>query len=145
MQKKKIVTVLIVIATVVLAGIAVFTAYRLYELRQESVAPTAPESKPEAVAPQTTSCTQLAFVLGTSEPSASPSDSPTASPSDSPTASPSDSPTTTPTTPPAGTSTPAAGTGTAAPSLPEAGVSYPTLVSAGLGILIILGSLVLIF
>ncbi len=48
MNKKKIVTVLIVIATVILAGVAVFTAIRLYQLREEAVAPTAPTSEPAA-------------------------------------------------------------------------------------------------
>lgn len=47
-MRRRIITILIIIATVVLAGIAVFTAYRLYQLRQEQVAPTAPESTPGA-------------------------------------------------------------------------------------------------
>ena len=46
--KGKISTILILIATVVLAGVAIFTAFRLYKLRQEAVAPTAPVSKPKA-------------------------------------------------------------------------------------------------
>lgn len=46
--KKNWVTVLIVIATVILAGIAVYTAIRLYQLRQTSVAPNAPSSQPGA-------------------------------------------------------------------------------------------------
>ncbi len=54
MNKKKIVTVLIVIATVILAGVAVFTAIRLYQLREEAVAPTAPTSEPAAVEPEDT-------------------------------------------------------------------------------------------
>ncbi|MBU0572599.1 hypothetical protein KKH23_03975 [Patescibacteria group bacterium] len=61
MNKKRIVTILIVIATIALAGIAVFTAIRLYQLRQEPVAPTAPTSKPKAAAPE--SCTALTFTL----------------------------------------------------------------------------------
>jgi hypothetical protein len=40
--KNKIVTVLVLLATLVLAGVAIFTAFRLYQLRQEAVAPTAP-------------------------------------------------------------------------------------------------------
>lgn len=47
-MRKKIVTILVVLATIVLAGIAIYTSIRLYQLRQESVAPTAPESAPEA-------------------------------------------------------------------------------------------------
>lgn len=46
--KSRIVTFLIVGATLVLAGIAVFTAIRLYTLKDQPVAPTAPESEPEA-------------------------------------------------------------------------------------------------
>jgi len=52
--KSKIVTFLIVGATLVLAGIAVFTAIRLYTLRNQPVAPTAPESEPSAAASGTT-------------------------------------------------------------------------------------------
>ena len=48
--KNKLTTALILIATVILAGVAIFTAYRLYKLRQEAVAPTAPTSKPKAAA-----------------------------------------------------------------------------------------------
>ena len=36
--KNKFVTIIIASATVVLAGIAIFTAVRLYQLRQDSVA-----------------------------------------------------------------------------------------------------------
>ena len=46
--KGKIVTALVVIATVILAGVAIFTAVRLYQLRSQPVAPTAPESEPAA-------------------------------------------------------------------------------------------------
>ncbi|OGM05169.1 hypothetical protein A2715_03365 [Candidatus Woesebacteria bacterium RIFCSPHIGHO2_01_FULL_39_32] len=46
--KGKVVTALVVIATVILAGVAIFTAVRLYQLRREPVAPTAPESEPAA-------------------------------------------------------------------------------------------------
>lgn len=60
-MKNKITTIGIIIATLVLAGIAIFTAYRLYQLRQQAVAPTAPESKPAAGAPS--SCSGLAFNL----------------------------------------------------------------------------------
>ena len=46
--KKNFVTILMVVATVVLAGVAIFTALRLYQLRSQPVAPTAPESTPGA-------------------------------------------------------------------------------------------------
>jgi hypothetical protein len=60
-MKNKITTIGIILTTLVLAGIAIFTAIRLYNLRQQSVAPTAPESKPEAAVPQ--SCTALTFTI----------------------------------------------------------------------------------
>ena len=88
MNRKKILTILIVIATVILAGIAIFTAVRLYQLRNEPVAPTAPTSKPEAATPQTQSCTTLAFTIGGESPTPTPTDSPTPTPSESPTATP---------------------------------------------------------
>lgn len=46
--KGKLGTVLILLATLVLAGVAVFTAIRLYDLRNQSVAPNAPSSVPHA-------------------------------------------------------------------------------------------------
>ena len=95
-MKNKIATIGIIIATVILAGVAVFTAVRLYQLRQEAVAPTAPTSKPKAQeAP--ISCRALSFVLGaTSTPTPTPTGSPTATPTS--TATP--TPTATPTNPP---------------------------------------------
>lgn len=46
--KKNLTTILMVGATVLLGGVAVFTAVRLYQLRSEPVAPNAPQSEPEA-------------------------------------------------------------------------------------------------
>src|SRR3989344_1490719 len=46
--KGKFTTALVVVATVILAGVAIFTALRLYQLRQESVSPGSPESAPFA-------------------------------------------------------------------------------------------------
>jgi cytoskeletal protein RodZ len=147
MNKKKAVTILIVLATIVLAGIAIFTAVRLYQLRQKAVAPTAPESKPEAIAPKTKSCTQLAFTISAQE---SPTPSPTATPTTTPTATPTTTPTTTPTASPTAspTSSPIAQaspspTATSQPELPEAGITWPTLLSAGAGIILLIISLAL--
>ena len=56
--KGKIVTGLIVIATVILAGVAIFTALRLYQLRRESISPTSPESQPQAW-----DCSKYTFAL----------------------------------------------------------------------------------
>jgi len=47
-SKNKIATTLVVIATLLLAGVAIFSAVRLYNLRTQSVTPTTPESEPEA-------------------------------------------------------------------------------------------------
>lgn len=46
--RSKFFTILTVTITVVLAGVAIFTAVRLYQLRQESVSPASPESEPAA-------------------------------------------------------------------------------------------------
>ena len=46
--KGKIATAIILVATFVLAGVAIFTAIRLYQLRQTSVAPNVPSSVPKA-------------------------------------------------------------------------------------------------
>lgn len=46
--KGKFFTVLTVAVTIVLAGVAIFTAVRLYQLRQESISPVSPESEPSA-------------------------------------------------------------------------------------------------
>ncbi len=46
--KGKFFTGLTVVVTLVLAGVAIFTAARLYQLRQESISPTSPESEPAA-------------------------------------------------------------------------------------------------
>lgn len=48
-MKNKITTIIIIIITLILAGIAIFTAIRLYQLRNQSVSPNVPESKPKAV------------------------------------------------------------------------------------------------
>lgn len=48
MKKGKLGTILVILVTLVLAGVAIFTAIRLYQLRQQSVAPNVPSSKPAA-------------------------------------------------------------------------------------------------
>ncbi len=45
----KLVTILVVVATVILALVSTFTAWRLYKLRQISISPISPESKPLAL------------------------------------------------------------------------------------------------
>ena len=57
----KIATVIILLATFVLAGVAIFTAIRLYQLRQTSVAPNVPSSQPKAAG----NACSLSFTLTT--------------------------------------------------------------------------------
>ena len=91
--KGKIATAIILLATFVLAGVAIFTAMRLYQLRQQPVAPNVPLSIPKAV--EVNTCT-LSFTLTlatpTATPTATPSGTPTATPSGTPTASPTGTP-----------------------------------------------------
>lgn len=47
-SKGKITTVVVILVTLILAGVAIFTAIRLYQLRQTSVSPLAPSSRPKA-------------------------------------------------------------------------------------------------
>jgi hypothetical protein len=174
--KGKLATVVILIITLILAGVAIFTALRLYQLRQQAVAPTAPTSIPKAAE----NACSLSFTLSTSTPT--PSGSPTPTPSETPTGTPTATPTGSPTpsatpnscngtcgsdsncasglscyqgfcrNPSCPTETDCACPGTSAPtptpttpSLPESGTSWPTLVGSGIGILVILGSLLLAF
>src|SRR3989344_63908 len=78
-MKKKIVTISIVLATVILAGVAIFTAVRLYQLRQTSVSPPSPESEPEAANDK---ICKLSFniTLATTSPTATPTTSPKPTP-----------------------------------------------------------------
>ncbi|KKQ95958.1 MAG: hypothetical protein UV74_C0013G0562 [Candidatus Woesebacteria bacterium GW2011_GWB1_43_14] len=59
--KRNKVTVIILVSTLVLGGIAIFTAVRLYSLRSQRVAPSAPESIPGAAAPTLTNTCDLTF------------------------------------------------------------------------------------
>ncbi len=47
-MKGKVGTIIVILFTLILAGAAIFTAIRLYQLRNQSVAPNVPESKPKA-------------------------------------------------------------------------------------------------
>ncbi len=70
--KGKIATIIILLATFVLAGVAVFTAIRLYQLRQVSVTPGAPESQPRAEATPAPVACSLTFTLATPTPTPTP-------------------------------------------------------------------------
>ena len=164
--KNKVVTALIIIGTVILAGVAIFTALRLYQLRTRPVAPTAPESTPAASEePQPEACQQLAFTLTvpsitptptipvttTPQPSLTPTSvpSPTLTPTVTPPVGgqPSSTPTPTkvPTTTPIPTTTQIS-TATSTPTppiLPTAGVTFPTLILLSASLLLIILSLVI--
>jgi hypothetical protein len=71
--KKNLITIIILVGTLVLAGIAVFTAVRLYQSRQEAVAPNAPESRPQAASAP---LCQLAFAITPATPTPSPTPAP---------------------------------------------------------------------
>jgi hypothetical protein len=173
--KGKAGTVIILIFTVVLAGIAIFTAVRLYQLRQQAVAPNVPSSIPHAQEATTapTSACSLSFTIestSTGTPTATPTGTSTATPNPSGTPNscngtcgsdsncqsdktcyqgfcrnpscPSQESCACP-----GTATPASklsSTPTATPaSLPKSGTVWPTFMGAGIGILIIFGSILL--
>lgn len=159
---KKTVTILIIVATLVLAGIAIFTAIRLYQLRQQAVAPTAPESRPAAQETQTISCQAATFTLASPTPTPGPTCYSTCSTdSDCPDqykcqtvgseqlcVNPScaeesdctcgETPTPTPTPTPAASATPS-------PEIPVTGVNTPTLVGIGGGIVLLIISVLLAF
>jgi cytoskeletal protein RodZ len=82
MGNKNFTTIIIVIATVILAGVAVFTAIKLYQTRQGTVAPNAPTSKPAAAepSPTATACQALTFTLVSSTPTTTATATATATP-----------------------------------------------------------------
>lgn len=162
--KNKVVTALIIIGTIILAGVAIFTALRLYQLRTRPVAPTAPESTPAASEDQEPqACRELAFTLTiptptpttrvtiTPQPSLTPTSVPSPtltptitppiggqpSPTPTPTKQPSVTPTATPTQVSTLTPTPTP------PILPQAGVTFPTLILLSASLLLIILSLVI--
>ena len=172
-MRGKLPTIIIVAATLILAGVAVFTAVRLYQTRQESVTPSQPVSTPAAQIVPATECetcggaqsvpcddfltcnqglcvpenfqgnpqsycegdpsVQACPVLSFSISSSTPTPTGTSTPRATPTV----------TATPAATSSPAPAAATSQPGLPEAGTSWPTFVGLGLGVLIIITSVIL--
>lgn len=170
--KGKVGTAIILVFTVILAGVAIFTAVRLYQLRRQAVAPNVPSSIPQAqeVSPSPVSACLLTFTINSTS---------TPTPTGTSTATPTPTGTSTATPTPSGTpnycngtcgsdsncqsgmtcyqgycrnpsctsqtscSCPGSSTPTPA-SLPQSGVNWPTITGAGLGILVILGSLLLV-
>lgn len=160
---------MILLATFVLAGVAIFTAVRLYQLRQQPVAPNVPSSIPRA-AEIPGSCSALAFTLSSASPSPTPSGTASPTPTGSSTPNPSGTPNACGGTcgsnsncasnlicyqsfcrnPSCTTSTNCVCSGTpnptaTPPTLPQSGTDWPTTVGAGIGILTIIGSLLLAF
>src|SRR6266404_3018337 len=91
--KKNTTTIIVILATVILAGVAIFTAIKLYQTRQGTITPNAPTSHPAAATVPPSTCS-LTFEIATPSPSPTGTGQPTATPSPSPvpTASPSPSP-----------------------------------------------------
>ena len=155
-MKNKIVTILIITATVILAGIAIFTAVRLYQLRNKSISPSAPESEPAAAQSQYTHCSTVALTFvqstGTPEPTATPGGTATPTPTDEPDDDDDEpEPTATPrlTATPRSTEPPTGGVDetpepTEEPTLPDAGIPTPTIVGIGAGLLLLIFSLALV-
>jgi hypothetical protein len=135
--------------TVILAVIALGTAWKLYQAGKEPVAPTAPVSIPKAVEePIATPIPEepcvLTFNIATGTPTPGPTATPT--PTGEPTSTPTPGPTATPTPtsppPPPGT------TPTPTPTpvvLPPAGISLPTIGALLGGITLVILSLILAF
>ncbi|MFZ3301718.1 MAG: hypothetical protein WA152_03335 [Microgenomates group bacterium] len=85
-MKNKFTVIGIILTTVILAAVAIFTATRLYQTRDTAVAPNAPSSRPAASS--VIDACQINFTILTVTPSPSPSPSPSVSPSPSPSPSP---------------------------------------------------------
>ncbi|OGM31100.1 hypothetical protein A2803_05355 [Candidatus Woesebacteria bacterium RIFCSPHIGHO2_01_FULL_44_21] len=149
-MKKNLLTLGYIIVTLILAGVAIFIAVRLYQLRSEPVAPTAPESEPAAEAPPTQSCEVLALNLTQAE-SLSPTTTATATATATASPTPTSTSTSSPTSQPTSTPTPASSQiaqATATPTIPSdvpvTGISLPAILGLGLGVLLILGALALL-
>lgn len=127
--------------TIVLAVVALGTAWKLYQAGREPVAPTAPASVPKAQEePTATPTPEEPCVLEFEVPSGTPTPTPTGEPTATPTPGPTATPTPTSPPPPSGT-TP---TPTPIPvELPEAGTSLPTIGVLLGGFLLVILSVIL--
>ena len=63
-MKNKYTTIGIILTTIILAGVAIFTALRLYQTREVAVAPNVPSSMPAA---QETNVCSLSFTVGATQ------------------------------------------------------------------------------
>lgn len=169
--RNNIKTIVLIGITLLLAGAAVFTAWRLYETRFQAIAPTAPESVPadnddddrggdehsggsRSSIPQTSQCSTVTFTLA-SAPTAGPTAAPTAAPTAKPTSAPSAAPTATASSSSSSSSTGSsssssskggsAATATPSTQLPDAGVSWPTIGAAVGGFILVIAAALLAF
>jgi len=165
--KKNWLSFLIVLVTTILAAVAVITAVRIYELRNQSIAPTAPGSKPKAVSPQCTlvfsivtptltptptgiltptpTPTPISTVSPTSTPTPTPTGILTPTPTPTPISTVSPTSTPTPTSPPQSQAIPTPTDYVAQAKLPQAGITMPTVGAFFGGVILLLTSLLLIF
>lgn len=67
-MKNKFTVIAIIATTIILAGVAIFTAIRLYQTRQTAVAPNVPSSQPRAANP---ACS-MSFTLAKGSPTVTP-------------------------------------------------------------------------
>jgi len=77
-MKNKYTTIGIIIVTVILAGVAIFTALRLYQTRDVAVAPNVPSSKPKAQEAVNTCSLSFTLTTTTTTPTATPTATATA-------------------------------------------------------------------
>ncbi|MBI4028994.1 MAG: hypothetical protein HY376_01390 [Candidatus Blackburnbacteria bacterium] len=115
-------TVILIVSTIVLALVAIGTAFWLYQLQSKPVAPNVPESKPKASEPSRANCTggSISWTLAQaaqatdnnpSAPTNTPTPTPTRAIGGVPTNTPTPTPTRTPTATIAPTATPTSGSG----------------------------------
>ena len=143
-MKKNLVLIGIILLTIVLAALSVITALKIKQLGTQPVAPSAPQSEPEATyddtipeIPPTTDACRKTFLVALA---------PTATPTPTGTLTPTPTGTLTPT--PTSTPKPGVTTAQATPTevqLPAAGLKLPTLGGILAGFLLISLGIALIF
>lgn len=121
----------IALATIVLAGIAVFTGVKIFQTRKENVSPIVPEAEPLAQAP---TLTPTSIPTPTPTPLLSPTITGSLTPTPARTAS--TSATLTPTK--KVTATPSASA-----TLPDSGISVPTVLGISLGVFLLIAGFLL--
>lgn len=125
--KKRLPIIGVIAASLVLSAIAVFTAIKIFQSRQQSISPLAPGNQPLAQAPTSTS-TPTPFPTSSPTPTLGLTGSPTPTASTSATLTPTKKPSATP---------------TIAQELPDSGISLPTVVGISFGLILIIVSLLL--